>query len=190
MSKLPQPPDGDYAPLMNELESRSFSGLLGLRFTRATRDEVTAEMVITPKHHQPYGVVHGGVHASVIETLCSVGAGISALEYNKTVLGLENHTTFVRAARQGTLRARATPITRGRRTQVWETTVHSQEGELIATGRVRMLLLEADAQVAGTTLGFTSAAASAPAPDAPSAAPQADDRDGRTASATPTGRLP
>lgn len=151
------PPDGDYAEIINQMESRSFSGSLGLRFTRATGDEVRAELLITEQHHQPYGVVHGGVYASIIETLSSVGAGISAFAYQKTVLGLENHTSFLRAVRSGTLRATAKPLTRGRRSQVWETAIHDDSGTLVATGRVRMLLLEPEAQVAGNTLAFKSA---------------------------------
>lgn len=152
------PPDGDYAQMINQMESRSFSGTLGLHFTRATADEVRAELVISERHHQPYGVVHGGVYASIIETLSSVGAGISAFAYNKTVLGLENHTSFLRAVRGGTLHAHATPLTRGRRSQVWETAIRDDSGALVATGRVRMLLLEPDAHVAGTTLAFTQSA--------------------------------
>lgn len=154
MAQPPVPPDGDYAALINQMEAGSFSAALGLRFTRATRDEVLAELTITERHHQPYGVVHGGVHASVIETLSSVGAGIAAFEHNKSVLGLENHTTFVRAVRDGTLLARATPITRGRRTQVWETNIRTAQGDLVASGRVRLLLLDPESQVAGRAVGF------------------------------------
>ena len=107
MSSLPTalPPDGDFAEFINQMEAQSFSGVLGLRFTRATEDEVLAELTISERHHQPYGVVHGGVYASIIETLASVGAGVRAFALNKTVLGLENHTSFLRAVRQGRLRS-------------------------------------------------------------------------------------
>ncbi|TXH26324.1 MAG: PaaI family thioesterase [Elusimicrobia bacterium] len=136
------------------MEAQSFSGVLGLHFTRATEDEVLAELTVSERHHQPYGVVHGGVYASIIETLASVGAGVRAFALNKTVLGLENHTSFLRAVRQGRLRARGTPLSRGRRSQVWEVAIQDDSGALVATGRVRLLLLDPEAQVAGTTLGF------------------------------------
>ncbi len=158
----PAPPDGNYADMINQMESRSFSGFLGLHFLRATATLVEAELVIREVHHQPYGVVHGGVYASIIETLSSVGAGISAFAYKKTVLGLENHTSFLRATRSGTLHAKATPLSHGRRSQVWETAIHDDAGKLVATGRVRMLLLEPEAQVAGTTLSFKSAPPTTP----------------------------
>ena len=157
-ASVPVPTDGNYAEFINQMEARSFSGVLGLRFCRATAEEVVAELAISERHHQPYGVVHGGVYASVIETLASVGAGIRAFAFNKSVLGLENHTSFLRAVRNGTLRAKGTPLSRGRRSQVWEVQIVDDAGELVATGRVRMLLLEPDAQVAGNSLTLAAAA--------------------------------
>jgi 1,4-dihydroxy-2-naphthoyl-CoA hydrolase len=72
-----------------------------------------------------------------------------------SVVGLENHTSFVRAVRDGTLRATATPITRGRRSQLWEVVVRDAGGKTVATGRVRLLVLEAGAEVAGSGLERT-----------------------------------
>ena len=93
--------------------------------------------------------MHGGVHAGVIETVCSVGAAIDAQREGRTVVGLENSTTFLRAVRSGTLRVTARPMTRGRRTQVWEATVADDSGKAIASGRVRLLCLEPGAEIAG-----------------------------------------
>src|SRR5205807_10605330 len=89
-----------------------------MKITSATKDEVRAEMTIGPQHLQAYGIVHGGVHCGVIETLASIGAYLVARERGQHVVGLENNTSFVRAVRAGTrLRAVATPVTRGRQTQ-------------------------------------------------------------------------
>jgi len=71
----------------------------------------------------------------------------------KTVVGLENHTSFIRAVREGVLRGTARPLTRGRRTQVWEVSIADAKGALVATGRVRLLVIEPDASVAGAALG-------------------------------------
>jgi uncharacterized protein (TIGR00369 family) len=60
-------------------------------------------------------------------------------------VGLENQTSFIRAARSGKLTAIATPITRGRTTQVWEATVRDEQQRVLATGRVRLLCVERDA---------------------------------------------
>ena len=112
-------------------------------------DEVIADIEIGPHHHQAYGIVHGGVYSSLIETVASVGAALVALPRSQSVVGLENHTSFLNAVREGKLRATARPFMRGRRTQVWEATVTDAEGRSVASGRVRFLALEAAASLAG-----------------------------------------
>ena len=103
-------------------------------------------VTISAKHFQPHGIVHGGVYCSLIETACSVGASLSAAERTKgaSAVGLENHTSFIRAVRSGTLTATARPITRGRTTQVWECDVRNEQGQVTATGRVRLLCVTDD----------------------------------------------
>ena len=119
-----------------------FTTTMGFRFLTASGSEVEIEWTVAKQHLQPYGIVHGGVHAGVIETVCSVGAGLAAADRGQTggVVGLENHTSFIRAVREGAkLRARATPLTRGRTTQVWHAEVRDEGGQLVASGNVRLL---------------------------------------------------
>jgi uncharacterized protein (TIGR00369 family) len=123
---------------------------MGVEITYATKDEVRCELVIGPQHLQPYGVVHGGVHCGVIESLASIGAYLFARERGQHVVGLENNTSFVRAVRGGArLHAVARPVTRGRQTQVWVADVFDEAEKVVATGRVRLLCLEAGQQLAG-----------------------------------------
>jgi 1,4-dihydroxy-2-naphthoyl-CoA hydrolase len=142
---------GDYAPALNASKT-GWNAAMGIQFVRATADEVVAEVEIGPSHHQPYGIVHGGVHAGLIEAVASVGAALAALPRGQSVVGLENHTTFLHAVREGVIRATARPLTRGRRTQVWEATVTDAEGRSVSSGRVRLLALEAGASLAGQTV--------------------------------------
>ena len=122
---------------------------MGIRFVTATGDEVVAELEVAPQHLQPYGIVHGGVHAGLIETVASVGAALAALPRGQAVVGLENHTSFIRAARAGRVRARARPVTRGRTTQVWEVAVTDADERLLATGQVRLLCVAGGAALGG-----------------------------------------
>ncbi len=115
---------------------------MGISILKATADEVTCEWEVTEKHHQPDGIVHGGVHCGVIETLASIGAAVVALPRGQRVVGLENGTSFVRAVRSGKLTGTARPVTRGRTTQVWEAWIRDREGNLVAQGRVRLLCLD------------------------------------------------
>ena len=120
---------------------------LDMRIVEASAERVVIEWTVQSKHHQPMGIVHGGVYCSAIETACSVGASLSATERDPKMVavGLENHTSFIRATRSGVLRATALPITRGRTTQVWQAEVRDEQDRVLATGRVRLLCVARDA---------------------------------------------
>jgi uncharacterized protein (TIGR00369 family) len=132
----------DYAEAMNRLPG--WVKEMGITILRATADEVTCAFEVTEKHYQGYGIVHGGVHCGVIETLASIGAALVALPRNQRVVGLENNTSFIRAVRSGRLTANARPVTRGRTTQVWEAWIRDEQGNLVAQGRVRLLCIGED----------------------------------------------
>ncbi len=135
------------------LQSNGLGGLdavLGVRLVSASAEKVIVEYDVDERHVQPYGIVHGGMHATAVETACSTGAGFAARERGLAgVVGIENHTSFIRAVRQGRVRVTATPITRGRRSQLWEATARNEAGEIVSTGRVRLLVLEAGTKLAG-----------------------------------------
>ncbi|MGH7435487.1 MAG: PaaI family thioesterase [Polyangiaceae bacterium] len=114
---------------------------MAVRFLRVTVDEVVAELTVGPQHRQPHGIVHGGVYTGVIETVASMGASLDAMSRGQTAVGLENHTSFLRAVREGTLTATARPLVRGRRSQVWEATITTAEGKVAARGTVRLLCI-------------------------------------------------
>lgn len=142
----------DLAALINE-QLGGWNRAMGLSFSKATGEEVVGEVSVGDVHLQPYGIVHGGVHAGIIEAACSTGAAVWAMERGQSVVGLENATSFLRAARGGKLHVTARPLTRGRRSQVWEATVKDDAGRMLATGRVRLMCLEAGAEIAGKTVG-------------------------------------
>jgi 1,4-dihydroxy-2-naphthoyl-CoA hydrolase len=139
----------DYAERLNEIPE-GWVKAMGMTITHATKDEVRAELTVGPQHLQGYGIVHGGVHCGIIETLSSMGAYLFARERGQHVVGLDNSTSFIRAVRTGAkLHAIATPVTRGRLTQVWQAQVLDEQERLVATGRVRLLCLAADQSLAG-----------------------------------------
>ena len=143
------------ADLAGELNASlaGWPAAMDLRFVLATADEVVVEWEVSAKHLQPHGIVHGGVYAGVIETVASVGAAIHASSLGRSVVGLENSTSFLHAVREGRLRATARPLTRGRRTHVWEASIVDSTGRVVALGRVRLLCLEPGAWLAGQTVG-------------------------------------
>ncbi len=137
----------DYSAMVNQLPD-GWVKAMGIVITRATPDEVACEWEVSEKHHQAYGIVHGGVHCGVVETLASIGAALVAMPRGQRIVGLENNTSFIRAVRSGKLHGVARPVTRGRTTQVWEASIHDSDGKLVASGRVRLLCL-AEGQALG-----------------------------------------
>jgi uncharacterized protein (TIGR00369 family) len=120
-----------------------YDRLLGLKITEATSKRVVAQLKIDQCHTQIHGVVHGGVYTSIVETLGSIGAALSARVFGRTIVGLDNHTSFLKATREGTLHAFAEPLTAGRRTQIWITSITDDDGRQVARGQLRLLCIEA-----------------------------------------------
>jgi 1,4-dihydroxy-2-naphthoyl-CoA hydrolase len=122
---------------------------LGLQLLSASPERVEAELEIDDCHRQVHGVVHGGVYATIVETLGSVGAFVAQGSDRSAVVGIENHTSFLRPVREGRLHAVAVPLHRGRRAQLWEVRIETDDGKLAASGRLRTLCLEDGAALAG-----------------------------------------
>ncbi len=113
---------------------------LGLEYVVVSTDEVVLRLPIGPHLHQPYGIVHGGVWCSVVETAASIGAStwLNARGDGGNVVGVSNHTDFLRAVREGVVDVRGTPIHRGRTQQLWLVEVTDDQGRLVARGQVRL----------------------------------------------------
>ena len=114
-----------------------FIRLVGIRFEEVSGDRVVLTCPVTADLHQPFGLVHGGVHATLAETAASVAGG-RWLGDQGQVVGVSNHTDFLRAVRTGELRAEATPLARGRSTQLWQVEIRDEQRRLVAHAKVRL----------------------------------------------------
>jgi uncharacterized protein (TIGR00369 family) len=126
----------DIADIKNLLGT-GFDATIGLEYTEVTPDRVRAQWTVTPTLHQPAGIQHGGVYCSVVESLASIGGSVWLGERGH-VVGVNNNTDFLRATREGTLTAEATPIHRGRTSQLWEVRITDEQGRLVSKGQVRL----------------------------------------------------
>lgn len=118
---------------------KGFDSELGLRYVDLTPDGGTAELEIHDKLLQPWGIMHGGVYCSMVESLASVSGHIWLSENGGgTVVGVNNNTDFLRAISSGTLSAVSTPIHRGRRQQLWLITITDERDRVVARGQVRL----------------------------------------------------
>jgi uncharacterized protein (TIGR00369 family) len=121
-----------------DLESAgNFQDAVGIKLVEASADRVVFTCPIRPVLHQPYGIVHGGVYCTIVETAASVAAAIW-LGDQGNVVGVNNSTNFIRATREGTLTATATPLQRGRTQQLWQVAIVDDADRLVAHGQVRL----------------------------------------------------
>ena len=116
---------------------RGLDAVLGAEYVEVTTDRVVLRCAIKPHLHQPYGIVHGGVYCGLVETAASVAAATWFADKGN-VVGVANHTNFIRATREGTLTATATPVQRGRTQQLWQVDIVDDSERLVARGEVRL----------------------------------------------------
>ena len=125
----------------NPFEDRpTYVAHTAIELTDASPDHAEGRIEISEIHHQPYGVVHGGVYCTLIETLASTGAALWAMEQGLAgAMGLSNKTDFIKATSEGVILGRATPIHRGRNQQLWQVEItRESDGKLVAQGQVRL----------------------------------------------------
>ncbi|MBW3620611.1 MAG: PaaI family thioesterase [Actinobacteria bacterium] len=134
---------------LEAMDPGGFVGALGLVFDGVEDGGVRAHLDCGPGHHQPYGIVHGGVYATIVETLASISAALDVMPQGKVVVGVSNSTDFLRAHRTGRIDAAAAAIHRGRLQQLWQVTItRAVDGKVVARGQVRLQVLDPD-QVGG-----------------------------------------
>ena len=117
--------------------------LLDIELVETDPERVTATMPVTEKHHQPFGVLHGGVSVVLAESAASVGAYLAAPE-GHTAVGMEVNANHVRSVRQGRLVAVATPLHTGRTTHVWDVKIHHEGDTLICVSRCTLAIVQED----------------------------------------------
>ena len=131
-------------------DSTDFDSWLGLVYDEVSGDRVAAHLDLVPRHMQPYGILHGGVYCTIVESLASTGGARWAIDRGMLgVVGVHNATDFLRSARGGTIAGEGTPLHRGRTQQLWvvQITVAGSD-RILARGQVRLQNLR-DAEAIG-----------------------------------------
>jgi uncharacterized protein (TIGR00369 family) len=120
-----------------------FDRLYGLEFLDIGEDEARAQMRVRDELRQPGGLVHGGVFASMAESMASIATWMAVHEDGKVAQGLSNQTSFLRPIVDGTVHAVARRRHRGRTTWVWEVDISDDEGRLCALVRMTVAVRDA-----------------------------------------------
>jgi 1,4-dihydroxy-2-naphthoyl-CoA hydrolase len=115
---------------------RGFDRLYGIELVEMSESEGRARLLVRDELKQPAGLVHGGVYASLAESLTSIATGMTVLDEGHVAMGMSNNTSFLRPITQGTVHAHATRLHRGRTTWVWDVTFTDDSGRTCALTRM------------------------------------------------------
>jgi 1,4-dihydroxy-2-naphthoyl-CoA hydrolase len=118
------------------IELRGFDGLYGLELLSISDTEVCAQVTVREEVMQPYGLVHGGVYASMAESMASLATARGVYEQGELAMGLSNSTSFLRPITGGVIHAVGTRVHRGRTTWVWDVRFSDDEQRTCAVTRM------------------------------------------------------
>jgi uncharacterized protein (TIGR00369 family) len=115
---------------------RGFDRLYGLELLSCSDTEVRAQVLVREELKQPAGLVHGGVYASLAESITSLATAIAVMENGEMAMGMSNSTSFLRPITEGVIRAHATRLHRGRTTWVWDVRFSDERDRTCALTRM------------------------------------------------------
>lgn len=119
-----------------------FENTIGLEITELTDEVARGHLAFREELRQPFGLLHGGVFASMAESLASWATAQAVAGDGKTAMGLSNQTSFLRPVSAGTVHGVATRKHRGRTTWIWEVEMSDEQGRLCALTRVTVAVRE------------------------------------------------
>jgi uncharacterized protein (TIGR00369 family) len=123
-------------------EGGGFAESAGLVVDEVGPTRVLGHIDLGREHHTPWGVIHGGVYTTAVESAASIGASEAVRDQGQVAVGLTNTTHFVRSLQSGTVRVEAVALHQGRSQQLWKVDVTDESGRLIAHGELRLQNLE------------------------------------------------
>jgi len=99
---------------------------------------VTGHIQLGPDHHTPWGIVHGGVYSTAIESAASIGASTAVRDLGLVAVGITNTTHFLKSLTAGRVVVDAAALHQGRSQQLWRVDITDESGRLVAHGEVRL----------------------------------------------------
>ena len=115
---------------------------LGIIFTDVGEHFLEAKMEVTPKLHQPAGVLHGGATAALAETVGSSASAIFSMKKNQMLRGIELSINHVRGISEGYVFAKAVPIHMGRTMQLWKISITDENQKDISFAKLTTLTID------------------------------------------------
>lgn len=115
---------------------------IGIRVTELGPDYVRATMPVSPRTHQPMGVLHGGASVALAETVGSLAANLCVDQARYVCLGQEINANHLRPVSSGIVTATARPFHIGKRTHVWGIEIRDEQEKLVCVSRLTMAVVD------------------------------------------------
>jgi 1,4-dihydroxy-2-naphthoyl-CoA hydrolase len=125
-------------PAVDLTSASRFVAATGFTVDEVSGTRVTGTVEVGPDQHTPWGVVHGGLYCTVIESAASIGASAAVVDRGQFAVGVNNNTDFLRACTRERLDVVAEPVQQGRTQQLWQVLLTRADGKLVARGQVRL----------------------------------------------------
>jgi len=126
---------------LNDVSKNTMMETLGITFIEVRENKVVASMPVTSKVHQPDGVLHGGATVALAETVGSYASFLSVDKDTQMVRGIEISANHLRSVSEGLVIATASPIHKGRTTQLWEIKIVNEQDQLISLCKLTTIVL-------------------------------------------------
>ena len=126
-----------------EFGKGTISQVLGIEILEINDDNVRGKMPVDSRTHQPYGMLHGGASVVLAETLGSIGSHFLVKDDGKAAVGIEVNANHVKSIREGWVYGEAKLVHRGGKLHVWSIEIKNEEGVLICTSRLTVMIIQA-----------------------------------------------
>lgn len=128
--------------LLNEATGGNMVSHLGIEYTDIGADYLSAKMPVDARTKQPFGLLHGGASAALIETLGSVASSLCIDLSEQIPVGVEINANHLRSVTDGYVFGTAKAIHLGRRTHVWDVTITNEDGKRVCVGRLTVMIVD------------------------------------------------
>ncbi len=128
--------------ILNSWGENTMTDFLDIKFTKIGEDYLEATMPVTHKTKQPLGLLHGGANVVLAETLGSVAATLTVDSTKQYCVGLEINANHLKSVKEGTVRGVTKPIHLGKKTQVWEVKIYTEQGDLSCISRITIAVID------------------------------------------------
>lgn len=127
---------------VNKIFAINMTGFLDIKAVSITPDALVAEMPVTEKVKQPFGILHGGASVVLAESVGSVASHILVDSEVWAAVGLEINANHIRPVTKGVVRGTCKPLHIGKTTHVWDIQIHDERNKLVCVSRLTMAIIK------------------------------------------------